>query len=1684
MSQQRRHRRSRAVSGRAAIRRCVIVLASVAGLLLALAATTGAQQGSDHNEPSVTLAGSLYENWIVNGAESSLVVEATDTGSGVVRLELFIDGDSAEISDHPCPGGGCALNATWTVQTGGLSDGEHALELVATDAAGNEHREQWSVFADRSDPQIDLSGSLADAADGTLLQGDHELNISSSDGDGTGVRRVEVWFDDERRAVPCSDGACVDYTFRPEPEDYTPGAHRVRVVAEDWAGNRRVRDLSVLVVDDLTPRVRLFGELAEATNLVVAGGSQSLRAVASEGDGLHPTPGITDMRIEIDEEPVDAITQPCGAGSCRLEHTVTFSADDYEDGDHQVDVSATDRDGEEAHASVTVRVDRSAPGQPERVAATPRDGEIELSWDAVDDEDVAGYVVSRADSHGGPYVRLSDELTEGTTYVDDSVTNGDTYYYVVQAQDEGGSKGAESAEVNATAGAQAPPTPTDLSAVGGLARVDLTWNSGGAGTTGYLVFRATESSPEFEQLTEDPVSGTSYADEDAEPGTRYRYVVRAVAQSGARSAASAEALAEPYAGDDDAKPVVRLSGALVQAGGDWLATGEYALQIDATEGTVAHPGSGVVGLTLRVDGSGVSEWSQECASLPCNFAHSFNFRPAEYSDGIHDLEVIATDAQGRTGSESLELRVDHDLPAKVAGVVATGRLAKVELAWDDANDADADSFAVYRSGSESGTYSKLATQDLGDTSYVDSDVEPGTEYFYTVRTIDAAGNQGPPSDPVSATPQAPAASQTPQALSATGGIYEASLQWRAVVAEDLRGYYVYRALAGSENFEQLNPRPINNARYVDDAVDPNSSYAYYVRTVDVAGHQGPPSSVSQAAVADFPQGAKPPEQPAGSFVYAQSGYSDPASLRWSSADGNTVHVTCGDCGGPGLTEFGPSLSPDGTQALYARDGALVVSDVDGSDRRPICGAGAPRCTSDPLNDVAQDPSFSADGRYAVYASGPAVWRMPLEGGAPERLASIPGWEWWSTPQFVNLTADGRRVFFVSGGQVFVAHTNGGLAREIAIPFPVRYARPSPDGRRLAVVADYLTTDGYNNLGLHVLNQDGSGLQRLVDDQVGAANWSPDGQRIIFGSFRRLAQPPAPERTQHSIESIRADGTDRRVLLAGGPYVANDPDIHHSSTTYPQGPAHAVASAPSIDIAGSTDTRVSNGESPLSLQVSAAESVTGVGMVGVTLEDQSHFEQADCSSGCPSTMTESLTVNTHGVSEGTHRARAVGRSGAGVSSSEPLQVKVDRSAPPVPRDLLTEPAQNGDAVTVSWEVDPDALLADGTSGSGVARSQYRYRTSDGSFSNWISTSEQEATVARSAASPSNADFEVRAEDSAGNTSAAAVASGFIELPGYGIVCTFERPNKGEPEEPSIRSAGGERSIEVNVVGGIDKCRGDVRSVTVKVCIEVKIPTSWAQQYATATSEAASWHYLRGENSACIDNKFVRDDMEQNGQDFRHMGLRNRRLCLAGTHPYRVHIYAHPDVPRQVDSSGEVTGPAKTLDCNEEGGWRFRARRHSGYDKTSDMLGDALTRAAGDVQPAPHFAAHHIIPAILGYPHALSLQRMGFACEIPPNGRPERNDDLDLDEDATNGVWLRGFPLREDQPEYRNLSPRLKKRGYHGRMHGDRDLAWVDRQIRQARLPNGGCRYGLARTIMHNVKKKFEKLGRKRPRQLPG
>jgi hypothetical protein len=84
---------------------------------------------------------------------------------------------------------------------------------------------------------------------------------------------------------------------------------------------------------------------------------------------------------------------------------------------------------------------------PTNLTTSAGDSQVTLSWDAV--TGVTGYNVKRSITAGGPYTTIATNVT-GTSYVDNTVANGTTYYYVVTAVDSSGTESANSNEASAT----------------------------------------------------------------------------------------------------------------------------------------------------------------------------------------------------------------------------------------------------------------------------------------------------------------------------------------------------------------------------------------------------------------------------------------------------------------------------------------------------------------------------------------------------------------------------------------------------------------------------------------------------------------------------------------------------------------------------------------------------------------------------------------------------------------------------------------------------------------------------------------------------------------------------------------------------------------------------------------------------------------------------------------------------------------------------------------------------------------------------------------------------------------------------------------------------------------------------------------------------------------------------------
>jgi hypothetical protein len=91
-------------------------------------------------------------------------------------------------------------------------------------------------------------------------------------------------------------------------------------------------------------------------------------------------------------------------------------------------------EGAAAAPACVTPVDTFPPAPPTGLLAFPGDGSVELTWNAVEAPDVAGYIILRGDGTGERLQVLTGVL-KGLRYTDAQVTRGVTYWYAVVAVD-------------------------------------------------------------------------------------------------------------------------------------------------------------------------------------------------------------------------------------------------------------------------------------------------------------------------------------------------------------------------------------------------------------------------------------------------------------------------------------------------------------------------------------------------------------------------------------------------------------------------------------------------------------------------------------------------------------------------------------------------------------------------------------------------------------------------------------------------------------------------------------------------------------------------------------------------------------------------------------------------------------------------------------------------------------------------------------------------------------------------------------------------------------------------------------------------------------------------------------------------------------------------------------------------
>jgi fibronectin type 3 domain-containing protein len=468
---------------------------------------------------------------------------------------------------------------------------------------------------------------------------------------------------------------------------------------------------------------------------------------------------------------------------------------------------------DEASATAT----NAAPSPPGNLSAIGGAECIDVSWTPGPETDVIGWDIYRKPD-GGSY-SLIENSWGSSTYTDDQLYGGGTYFYRVRAVDSGLLTSGDSNEAGATATDAPPSKPIINSASGGSENITVYWTWGDEpDIVGYNVYRADQTGGPYDtKINNSLLTGNMTTDINLYGGGTYYYIIQAVDTENLSSVNSNEVSATAT---DVAPSIPNNLSATALAG-----EAQICLNWDCNIET-----DGIYYNIYRSSSSG-GNYTQIASPI-----YTGNYTDTGAYGGIEYYYVIsATDSGNNTSGFSNEdsaTPVDF-VPPATSGLTATPGDCLAYLSWDQTSIGDFDGYNIYRR-TQSGNYTMIESLWL-TANYTNTNLTGGQTYYYTVTVVDLGSNESGYSNEAGVTPvdNPPA---TPTGLTAIKGNQKVLLDWDDNSETDLAGYNLYRGEEDGGPYPiKVNGGtliPAGTSEYLDTGLTADITYYYVVEAVD------------------------------------------------------------------------------------------------------------------------------------------------------------------------------------------------------------------------------------------------------------------------------------------------------------------------------------------------------------------------------------------------------------------------------------------------------------------------------------------------------------------------------------------------------------------------------------------------------------------------------------------------------------------------------------------------------------------------------------------------------------------------------------------------------------------------------------------------------------------------------------
>ncbi len=162
----------------------------------------------------------------------TISASASDAGAGMAKVDFILETNYVIDTSPPYE---------WSLDTTKISEGQHVITVMADDLAGNSNGQSITITVDRTLP----TASFPYLTEGENINGIITVGADAKDNPGgVGVAKVEFYLDGQWQATD-SEEPYVWVNF--DTTKITNRKHIILIAAEDFAGNRYTKTVSVIV---------------------------------------------------------------------------------------------------------------------------------------------------------------------------------------------------------------------------------------------------------------------------------------------------------------------------------------------------------------------------------------------------------------------------------------------------------------------------------------------------------------------------------------------------------------------------------------------------------------------------------------------------------------------------------------------------------------------------------------------------------------------------------------------------------------------------------------------------------------------------------------------------------------------------------------------------------------------------------------------------------------------------------------------------------------------------------------------------------------------------------------------------------------------------------------------------------------------------------------------------------------------------------------------------------------------------------------------------------------------------------------------------------------------------------------------------------------------------------------------